>query len=247
MNNVDLFIKYLSGDMTGEDVEALEKDLASNPVLKEEYDEVSAAFQLIRAQLRKRDEDSFRAKLQEVMEKPSPTNRVKSTNQWPRWYLLLPLAGSLAILLAVFMMDRGPERIFSRFFDPQKDSVVLAYNQGTRGASESGIMLYQSGHYQESMDQLSQLLIRDPENRAAMLFYLLASLELDLHVDAINKIQALRIEINDPLGQSLIWYTALALVKSDRVEEAAKQLHSLTMQAGPYQAEAGRMQKMLLK
>ena len=247
MNNVDLFIKYLSGDMTGKDAEALKKNLASNPVLKEEYDEVSAAYQFIKAQLWKRDEDSFRAKLQEVMEKPSPKILEKSTRQWPRWYFLLPLAGSLAILLAVFMIDKGPEKVLSRFFEPLKDPVVLAYNQGTRGDSESGIMLYQAGHYQESMEKLSQLLVHDSKNQVALLFYLLASMELDLHEDAINKIQNFPINIKNPLGQSLTWYTALALVKSDRLEEAANLLQSLTEQAGPYQTDAGRMQKMLLK
>ena len=247
MNNVDLFIKYLSGDMTREEVGSFEKDLASNPVLKEEYDEVSAAYQLIKTQLRKRDEDSFRVKLQEVMEKPFPRTQEKSTRHWSRWYFLLPLAGSLAILLAVFLINKGPERILSRFFDPQKDPVLLAYNQGTRGDSESGIMLYQVGHYRESLDKLNQLLVQDPQNQVAMLFYLLASMELDLHEEAVNKIQPLRTNTEDPLGQSLTWYTALALVKSNRMEEAAMLLHPLTEQAGPYQADAGRLQKMLLK
>ncbi len=69
MNNVDLIIKYLSGEMKQDETRSFEKDLSSNPVLKEEYEDVSAAFQLIREQLQKRDEDSFRANLLEVMEK----------------------------------------------------------------------------------------------------------------------------------------------------------------------------------
>ncbi len=127
MNNVDLIIKYLSGDMNLEEAESFEKDLASNLVLKEEYNDVSEAYRLIKDQLQKRDVDSFKGKLLEVMEQTSPKIRNKVFRRRPGWYFVLPLAASLAILLALFLMDNGPERILSRFFNPQKDPVRPPY------------------------------------------------------------------------------------------------------------------------
>lgn len=247
MNNVDQIIKYLSGDMNLEEAGSFEKDLASNLELKEEYNDVSEAYRLIKDQLQKRDLNSFKGKLLEVMEQTSPKIRYNVFRHKPGWYIMLPLAASLAILLALFLKDEGPERILSRFFNPQKDPVVLAYNQGTRGDTASGVLLYQVGQYQESMVELSHRLDQDPNNQVALLFYLLASMELDLQEEVVKRIQTLPYNTESPLGQSLIWYTSLALIKSDRMKEAEIQLRPLIMQAGPYQTDASRMQKMLLK
>ena len=247
MKHVDHIIKYLSDEMSQEEVRSFEKDLATNPVLKEEFEEVSAAYRLIRDQLRQRDEEAFRSKLLEVMEKPALKFRDRSYRHWPRWYFLLPLAGSVAILLAVFLMNQQGDRILSRFFEPDKDPVILAFNQGTRGDSEPGIMLYHEGHYQESMDKMSELLEQDPENRLTLLFYLLASMELDMQEAVLDRVQTLAIDTEQRLGQSLNWYITLALVKSGRLEEASTQILTLTEQPGPYQTDARRLQKMLLK
>lgn len=233
--------------MSQEEVRSFEKDLASDPVLKEEFEEVSAAYRLIRDQLRQRDEEAFRSKLLEVMEKPTLKIRHNRAGSWPRWYFLLPLAGSVAILLAVFLMNQRGDRILSRFFEPDKDPVILAFNQGTRGDSEPGIMLYHEGHYQESMDKMSELLEQDPENRLTLLFYLLASMELDMQEAVLDRVLTLASDTEQRLGQSLNWYTTLALVKSGRLEEASTQILTLTEQPGPYQTDARRLQKMLLK
>ena len=247
MKHVDHIIKYLSGDMNQEEVGSFEKDLASDPLLKEEFEEVSAAYRLIRDQLQQRDEESFRAKLVEIMEKPAPKIQHKSFGHRPRWYFLLPLAGSLAILLTVFLINQRGDKILSRFFKPDKDPVILAINQGTRGGSESGISLYHNGYYLESMDKMSELLEKEPENQLALLFYLLASMELDQQEAVLEKVLPLDIHTEQRLGQSLNWYTSLALVKSGRMEEASIQLLTLTGEPGPYQADARRLQKMLLK
>jgi len=247
MNNVDLIIKYLSGEMNQEEAGSFEEDLASNPALKERFEDVSAAFRLIKDQLQKRDEDSFREKLVEVMENPSLRFREKKESRRPKWYFLLPLAGSLAILLAIYLMNRGTDRIMTRFYDPTNDPVVLAINQGTRGETESGIYLFQGDHYVEALEKMSELLDRDPGNQLALLYYLLASMELDLQGDALEKVLVVPSHHDNQLGQSIIWYTSLALVKSSRREEAAKHLLPLINHAGPYETNARRLQKMLLK
>jgi len=247
MNNVDLIIKYLSGEMNQDEVGFFEKDLASDPVLKEEFEEVSAAYRLISDQLQKRDEDAFRDKLRKVMEKPILKNRNRSYPHRPIWYFLLPLAGSLAILLAVFLVNRGNNQILSRFYEPNKDPVILAYNQETRGNVQPGISLYNGNHYQEAMEELSELMKLDQDNQLIVLFYLLSSMELDLQDVALEKVQALTINTSHQLGQSLCWYTTLALIKSNRMEEAASQLMTLSEQPGPYRRDVRRLQKMLLK
>jgi hypothetical protein len=247
MNSVDQIIKYLDGALNQEEARSFEKELASNEMLREEFEEVSAAYRLIREQLRKRDEDTFRAKLLEVMEKPLSGQTKKPLHYRGRWYVLTSLAASLAIVLILFLANRNGTRIMSRFYHPEKDAVLLALNQGTRGETRLGVAKYVQGEYQQTLDAMSGILNNHPRHQQAMLFYLLASIELDQQELALTRIDSLAVETEHQVGQSISWYTALALVKSDRFEEAVKRLEPLTEQAGPYRRDARRLRKALLK
>ena len=247
MSNVDQIIKYLDNAMTMEEARSFEQELASNEKLKAEFGEVSAAFRLIRDQLQKRDEDSFRAKLKEVMERPVSNRNGKSISKRSNWYLLISLAASLAIVLTVFLINRNGERIMARFYHPEKDPVVLAFNQGSRGKTESAIAWYQKGDFQKTMEIMSEVLDHNPENQMALLYYLLASIELDQESEALKRIATVAMQTDHQAGQSVAWYTALALVKSECMEEAVTKLQPLIELSGPYQRDAKRLQKVLLK
>ena len=247
MNNVDLIIKYLAGEMNRDEASSFEKGVASDPGLREEFETVSAAYRLISDQLRRRDEDAFRARLMEAMKKPFHNGRLPSS-QKRRWlYALLPMAGCLAILLTLLMRSWDPDRILSRFFEPQSDPVILAFNQATRGASEEAIVLYERGYYLESMEKTSAFLEVDPQNQVAFLYYLLASMEVDRQQEVLEKFRVLDLDPSVQLGQSLAWYASLALVKSGRPDEAVNLLMSITGYSGPYQKDAIKLQKVLLK
>jgi len=247
MKYVDHIIKYLSEEMSQDESGSFKKDLASNKLLREEYEEVSAAYRLIKTQLWKKDEAAFRSKLREVMDRSPGKSEVNTRPRRSRWYFILPLAGSLAILMTIYLVNRGSERLFSKFYNPGKDRVILAYNQETRGDVEAGISLYNRGYYSKSLQKTSEVIDRNPENQLALLYYLLASIELDLQEDAISTIDTVHVTTDHQLGQSLTWYTSLALVKSGRREEAATYLTPLIQKSGPYEAEARRLKKILLK
>ena len=66
MSYIDLIIKYLSGDLSREEATSFEKEMESNGELKREFEQQSAAYELIRDQLQKRDEEAFRTKLREA-------------------------------------------------------------------------------------------------------------------------------------------------------------------------------------
>lgn len=234
--------------MNQEEAGSFEKNLGSDPALSQEYEDILVAFNLIKHELQKRDEEGFRKKLLEIMEEPVAGAQKTKGRKRPKWYFLLPLAASLAILLAIFLMNRGSERILSRFFHPEKDPVVLAHNQVTRsGETETGILLYQRGNFEVCMNKMSALIEGDPENRLAKLYYLLASMELDLQEEALHRTGNFTDSADDQLGQALIWYHALALLKSERSEDASRLLQQLTEHPGPYQTDARRLQKILSK
>jgi len=243
MKYVDLIIQYLSGDLSEDESSSFRKELETNPLLREEFEQVSAAYRLIRDQIQKDDLEHFTSRLREVMERPvkGQTARVR----YRKWLFPIPVAAALAILILLFTTNRDQGRIFSRYYQPERDPVVLAFNQDARGETEMGIALYNRERYERSRQVMAGLLETDPENQLALLYYLLSSIELDLEEEAIQAVRNTDVRTDHPLGQSLAWYTAMACIKSGRYEQAGAYLMPLKQQQGPYEQKAGRLIKLL--
>jgi tetratricopeptide (TPR) repeat protein len=247
MNYVDPILKYLSDELGPDEKKAFEEDLVSNASLKEEFEEVSAAFELIRDQLQQRDELSFRQKLMEAMDR-EPTGSAKSPRGLrPLGYMLLALVATVAALLVIFTRPPENEKLISRYFVPGKDPVLMAYHQNTRGGQAAGTLLYRNGRYEEAMLSLEPAIAEDPGNKVLMLYYLLSAMELDREAEAMDPVLKADLELAQPTDQALAWYLSLALVKSDRRQEALKQLDLLAEVPGPYLSPAEKLQKLLLK
>ena len=247
MSYVDLIIKYLSGDLSREDSTSFEKKLESNDELKEAFEEHSAAFELIRDQLQKRDRKAFKAKLLEAMSHDAPITAARKSRFGTRWYIPSAVACALAIILVLLLSHPGNERILSRYHHPTKDPVVLAYYQDTRGEPEAGIIQYRQGNYAISMNLLSVRVIEERDNKLILLYYLLSAMELDRQQEVLGLVNAGHPAPLDLLDQSISWYSALALIKSDRREAALEKILPLTEQEGPYHSDAIKLRKVLLK
>ena len=247
MSYVDLIIKYLSGDLSREESRTFEKELESNAALKEAFEDQSAAFELIRDQLQKRDQQAFNEKLREAMIQDAPSPVSPKTGLRSRWYIPPAVACSLAILITLLLNHPGNERVLSNYYHPDKDPVVLAFYQDTRGAGESGINSYRQGNYFEAMEELSIRMTQDSGNDMILLYYLLSAMELDREKEVLELISLEQSPAMNLLDQSIIWYSTLALIKSDKREAALEKLHPLTEDQGPYQNNAIKLEKVLLK
>ena len=247
MSYVDLIIKYLSGDLSREETSSFEKELEYNDELKEAFEEQSAAFELIRDQLQKKDLKAFKEKLAEAMSHDAPltVSRKVGVRHW--WFIPPAVACSLAIILILLLSHPGNERVLSRYHHPSKDPVVLAFYLDTRGEPESGIIQYRHGNYAIAMELLSVRITEESNNKLFQLYYLLSSMELDRQEEALELISLEYPARLDLLDQSLSWYSAMALIKSDRREAALEKLHPLTEQQGSYQNDAIKLEKVLLK
>lgn len=248
MSYVDLIIKYLSGDLSQEEATSFEKEMESNGELKREFEQKSAAFELIRDELQKRDAEEFRTKLREAMNPASPLSESRKRLPWSRWSIPLAAAFLLAIIIiSTQLTQHGNQKLFSSYYEPATDPVVLAFNQETRGEPEPGIVFYGCGEYQKSMEILSIRIAEERENKQLLLFYLLSAIELDRQDEVLELVH---VENPDSMGlpdQSITWYATLALLKSERREAARERIRPLTEQQGPYHSDAIKLEKVLLK
>lgn len=247
MSYLDRIIKYLSGELSREESRAFEKDLESNAELKAAFEEHSAAYRLVQNQLQKRDEDAFQSKLVEAMSLNSQghNSRTRALKSW--WYIPPAVACVLAIFLIFIPAQPENETLFSRYYHPAKDPLVLAYYQDTRGRNEPGIRHYRQGNHKVAMDLLSKRFNEEQDNKMILLYYLLSSMELDRQGEVLELVSSEDSIGPDLVDQSISWYLSLALTKSDRREEALNLLRSLVQQEGPYHSDASKLEKLLLK
>jgi hypothetical protein len=246
MKRVDQMIKYLSGDLSQEESRAFEKELLQDKELKGSFDQVSKAYHLISRQLRHQDEAKFISTLKEVMDRSSP--KVSGgPGKRSGLMLLLSLAASIAIVLTILLINRNDKDIYLAYYHPLDDQVVLSVNQETRGEYGSVASLFTSEEYKSVIEETTHLLLLDKGNQTALLFNLLASIELDQEEEALVRFEQVEPDPSHILGQSLAWYRILALVKADRMEEAMRVLEALMAQPGPYKSDAHKLQKKLIK
>lgn len=247
MSYVDLILKYLSGDLSREEAASFEKEMESDPGLKESFEHFRAAEELTRVQLQKRDEEAFREKLREAMSQDIKAAGSGKPLSRFLWYIPPAAACVLAILLIVLPFGPGNEKVFSSYFHPAKDPVLLAINVDIRGETEPGIIQYRNGNFQQSMDLLETRISQDKDNKLVLLYYLLSAIELDRQQDVFEMMPESSAGKLDLLDQCIGWYTSLALIKSGMREAALLKLQPLSEQEGPYQSAAIRLEKILLK
>ena len=247
MNYVDLILRYLSGELSPDEAKSFQEELTSNAWLKQEFEELSSAYNLIRDQLQTMDELAFRNKLQEAMDHKLPEATPSRLRIRPWWYIPLAVAGTVAILLVVFLNQTGKEKILSKYYTPDQDPVLLAYTQDTRGEQESAIHYFQRGSYEKALKMLEFRLGEEPDNRILLLYYLLSAIEEDKESGAIERSMAANLDYKHLSDQAIAWYCSLALIKSDRRVEAREMLGPLLNESGPYRSHAEKLEKLLLK
>jgi hypothetical protein len=97
------------------------------------------------------------------------------------------------------------------------------------------------------MLSLEALVSDSTTNKLILLCYVISAMELDKEEEIMDQLVIWDLQAKNINDQALSWYASLALIKTDRLEEARSMLHSLTLESGPYQSDAENLLKLLLK
>jgi len=247
MKRVDYIIKYLSGDLPPDEIRSFERELNEDPQLHEEFSQVSSAYRMIGDQLRIKDEEAFRSRLKSVMNR-SPAGKQIPRSKTGRWlYLFMAVAASITLLLILLRPEPESKIIYTAWYNPSEDPVLMTFKEETRGTSNAANSAWLKGNYKACKEESLQFLSEDSENREAMLFYLLSSMELNRSDEALERLKTTVVGNRDTLGQAITWYHALALIKAGDTAGAALILAPLEELPGPYKSDAHKLKKMLTK
>ncbi len=241
-------IKYLSGDLSQEESRSFVRELAGDPQLEKEFSQVSSAFRMIGAQLRRRDEEAFSSALSTAMEKSRPGETPGKHRSGSWWYILLALAASVTVLVTIMETGRSTERIYAFCYKPSEDPVLETIREETRGeADHIAAALWQEGDYEQCRRVTADQLSENPGDRYAMLFNLLSSMEMDETGTLPKWVETAGTGTGTTLDRAISWYGALALVKAGETSGALALLTHLEELPGPYQEDAHKLKKKLKK
>lgn len=247
MKRVDHMIKYLSGELTKEDSIAFEKELKNNSELKEEFSNVEFLFNLMGEELKKKDEEDFRSALQAAGKKSGQATNSQKERLIRPWHLFMAIAASLAVLLSIFSNRQGNEKLFASSYHPEDDPVIETINENIRSESKLKELykLWRKSEYKKCEELAYKQLRGDNSDQFAMLLFLLSSIEMDNEKAALAYLSSFEIKIESALGQSIIWYKTLAMIKLGETNKARELLSLLSAYPGPYQLDAGTLKKKL--
>jgi hypothetical protein len=94
---------------------------------------------------------------------------------------------------------------------------------------------------------MEQLLHNDPDNRLALLYYLLSSMETGSESQALKMLSSFKGLGGDQVDQAITWYKALAMMKTGKINEASTVLTDLAGSPGPYRSDARKLLKQVSK
>lgn len=214
--------QYLMGQMTGEELEAFEREIQADPGLAQEVETQKQAVQLLEIS---RD-SKMKANLRAIHQSAIGSAKVVPIKR--RKIFRFALGGVAAILLLYtfyffFFNTPNPERLFSDHFAPYPISFSVRDANTDPKASEAAIA-YKNGDYKTALG-LFQVLESQSQNTAYSLGVGLCQLALNQPESAIIALQKLS---NDPLfAEPAQWYTALAYLKLEDIKNCRNHLQTI--------------------
>ena len=230
--------------MSPDEAEAFEKSMAGNEELRSRFEEHSLAWKLIDGRLKDKAEQNFREKLGDIMK--DDFNDVRKTSG--KWiWRLLPVAAAVVLVLLILTQDREGSRLFRQYYQPSEDALLSAMLAETRGQAGEMQFLYREGQFGACLESGLARWKENGTDRQTMLLTLLSSLETCREEEILLLLEGRDYNPFEPADRSLLWYHALALVKTGNPETATPMLDKLLTHKGPYDKAAHKLTRRLKK
>lgn len=227
---------YINGRMTAEEQQSFEREMSSNPELREEVEMhrklvSSIETESVRQMLEQIHEENF-------SENEAPVVPMRSRSR----YFPLAIAASVALLILagwwVFSLQSSqPEALYAAYFSPAEGlPTTLGYTDNAQFAE--GMISYKLGDYAEALDYWQPLLSADPANDTLNYFSGLAYLAGEQPEQAITYLDKVVENETSDYQTDARWYLALAYLKNEQTSEARNLLQALAEEDSPYREES---------
>jgi tetratricopeptide (TPR) repeat protein len=249
MEQLEKIIKYLDGEVIGDEKQAFEKKLEGDVSLQEKLKLVKD----IDATLSDENLNSFVTKIQQIQS--SVTNKKTDVKEKTNTAIILKrrFLSAAAVLLimaisSIFYLNlAGPrnERIYNQFYQKYESSLITRSDNSETSDLIAAIQLYDKGNYQGAIARLTNLLQKDNSNTTAHFFIGLSYMETKTYEKAITNFNVIMTERDTAFIEHAEWYTALCYVQTNRIKQASELLKQITESNSYYKIKAVDLLKKL--
>jgi tetratricopeptide (TPR) repeat protein len=254
MEQLEKIIKYLDGEVIGEEKKSFEQELASNNTLREKLELVKD----VSSTLADEDLSNFISKIRDITatvnkentykQKDTTDDRKTSAFKIKLRYLS---AASVFLVLAIssifYSSLTGPknEKIFNQFYQKYESSIITRSNTHETNDLIIAIQLYDRGNYTEAISRFTALLKKDNTNTTAHFFIGMSYMETKAYDKAITNFNAIIAQKDTAFVEHAEWYMALCYVRINRMKQASELLNQIATSSSFYKIKAVDLMKKL--
>jgi len=262
MKDLEKIIRYLDGEMKGDEKQLFEQELIGDKALKQ------SAFLLEEIDRVIHDDEifAFQAKLKETQELYNAiTDRdyvigidagKEASGKFLRinWKYAVGAAVSMLIVASTILYNfsqSSNDKIFASFYHRYEANYEAnEVNNRAAGVNKvstliNAVQLYDQGDFASATNQFDEIIATDPDNIAAHFFSGLASIESKHYDKAIENLSYVISKKDIPYIEHSEWYLALCYLKTDRTSKAISLLNRIANNNNYYKTKALDLLKQL--
>jgi tetratricopeptide (TPR) repeat protein len=259
MEQLEKIIKYLDGELIGEEKQTFEQELENNLSLKQTIALVKEVDQTLSDENLLNYVDELK-KVQanvnaEMLADTSGSEVMDNSHRhkiWPMHHWKMLAAASITLFITVslfFYMNYSKplnDKVFNRFYERYEASLL------TRSAVPSdvndlikAIQLYDKGDYTDAIAQFELIIKKDATNTAAHFFIGVSFIETKNFSKAIENLSFVIAQNDTAFIEHAEWYLALCYIKTNQINCATVILNKIANGKTYYKLPANDVLKSL--
>lgn len=228
MEQLEKIIRYLDGEVIGEEKQLFEQQLESDSSLNKTFQLAQEVDQIIA------DENlvSFVSRLKETQTLMNEDEGFSSTHIIYHWKFLAAASVVIAVVISVLLYSNyakpSNDKVFAGLYHRYEADILTRSAEPTE-VSEliKAIQQYDKGNYQEAIHKFEAIIRIDATNTAAHFFIGVSFIETKDFAKAIENLNYVVVQNDTAFIEHAEWYLALCYIKTNQTKQATAILHRI--------------------
>jgi tetratricopeptide (TPR) repeat protein len=247
-NYTKIIDRYLDGDLNGSELKTFEKELDSNPELKEEL----KLQRDVNKALREKEILDFRAQLKIIHQSFEPAHGKNIAGQlvnskWARIAVAsVVLLIAIAVLTNYFVGNRvNYDRIFDKYYEKYKPLNVRSGFDEIDIMYHNALTAYQNEAYEKALILFEEVLELDQSRMEVNLMTGVSNMELEEFEKASTSFSKVIIHNDNLFMDHAEWYLGFCYIKTDNTDKAVEQFTKIASGNSPNKDRAKKILKKI--
>lgn len=213
----ELIEKYLEGRLTDRERKKFDHFYNTSPEFRKEVDFEDYVARTLQ------DEDiiQFREKIADTIRKRKRERYMGWISQKPPKYAAIIILAVVIGIGSTFMLERNlsNDDLFKKYYTSEQVNISRSSNANIVEA----VKFYQSGNYDQAIDQFKELIEKDASNIAVRFYLGISYMETQKYDKAIESLRYIISDQDNLYIENAEWYLGLCYMKNEEMDKAINQ------------------------